>query len=232
MNSYSSLSCLLSVITTVCGAPFVSPPAKFAGHYANSSTIKEVVGAGSRITDRVALVKTIPRMITHNGDTVLQCCDPPGTVTDQPVNSYCHLCNTMCHIGAMDSRHDSHQLRTKCRCYVVAPCPHISFVINKTLYGSALNNVGNHDNVPVECRTFVTSVGYRLTFLCLSITSWLCMGFTVSIYFYKVDSVHIHYFQILKVRIALFTYITLMAECIKQPTAIYIKPSGMSIYII
>lgn len=234
MNSHSSSSCLLTVIaifvtvTAVCGAPFVPPPAKFAGHYANSSIIQEVVGSGSKITDREALIKTLPTVITHDVDTLIQCCDSPSTVTDQPSNSYCRLCNTMCHIGFMDARHSNHQLRTMCRCHAVSPCLHISFVINKALYGVP-NNVGNHDNVSVEYRTFITSVQYQITLLGLPIMSWYCMWLTVFVYFYKEGHMHIRYVQNFTVSIASFTYITLIVEYIRQPTAI--KLSGMLVYI-
>jgi len=234
MNSHSSSSCLMTMIaifvtvTAVCGAPFVSPPAKFAGHNANSSIIKEVVGSRSKITDRVALIKTLPTITTHDVDTLFQCCDSPGTISDQPADSYCRLCNTMCYIGSMDARHGSHQLRTMCRCHIVAPCLHISFVITKSLYGVP-NNVGNHDNVSVEYRTFVTSAEYQITLLGLSIVSSFCMWLTAIVYIYREGHVHIRYVQNFTVSITSFTCITLIVEYIRQTTAI--KPSGMSVYV-
>jgi len=239
MNSHESSSCLLAVttifvtVTAARGFHIVSPPAKIAGHDSRSS----VVGAESRITYPITVVKTPPNTITANDSDLIQCCDHwwNGTFTNQRAPTLCKHCNEMCRLGAMDARHNDHLLRTVCRCHAVASCLHVSFAMNKTLYGGANlapKNDGNHDNVPVAYGTLTKSAWYRLTFVVLTFLSSFMMITTAFIYYLLKSRKHSRYVENLTISIASSSYIALIDEKIRHSTVADFKSTGMSVYIL
>lgn len=230
MNSHASSSCLLSVIAifvTVSGVHIVPPPAIIAGHNAISLVHKKVVVAGSRITDPIAVIKTTPKAITDgDSELITHCCYPNETFTNQTNSSLCEICNHICHPGAMDARHNSHQSRTMCRCYAVEPCLHISFVIDKT--------VSSHANAPVLYGTFTLSKCYQHTFRILTIISCVSAMMNAFVYYFLNSLEHSLYVENFSMGIASSTYNAFLSEKTRKPTPADFKSSSpsMSKYIL
>lgn len=230
MNSHVSSSCLLFVVaifvtvTAVSGAQIVPPPAIIAGHNAISLVHKKVVGADSRITDPISVIKTTPKMIIDGDSKLLtHCCYPDETFTDQNTSLLCEMCNRMCHPGAMDARHNSHQSRTICRCYAAEPCLHTSFVIDKP--------DSNHANVPVLYGMFTVSKWYQLTFRVLTIISCFSAAMNAFVYFFLNSNEHSRYVESFSIGIASSTYAAFLSEKNRRPTPADFKSSSMYIYI-